>query len=149
MKSLVVPTSVNAGEPFSWSQACWTISDFSVNQSVPQYKWKRQCCFFASCLFSKGAWVIWCVYRDIFLHPSVLRQLLLIGAQKCNQGHKRAGAHAERVYQKAEITTAGSWPATLGWKLNSPKETLCGGHGQDVCFPSPPREGISSCSFPS
>lgn len=54
--------------------------------------------------------------------------------------------------QKAEITAAGSWPATQGLKTEFSEkaaETLCGSHGQDVCFPSPPGDGTSTSTFPS
>lgn len=143
--------SGKAGEPLCCSQACWATPDFNTNQSSPQHEWKLQCCFFTSCSFFRGVWVICCVYRDIVPHPSGLQQLL-VGVQKCNQGHKTTGAHAGRVNQKAGITALGSWPETLGWK-NEPSnwatETLCGSHQQDVCFPSPPWDRTSSRSFPS
>lgn len=87
---------VKAGEPLYCSQACWAVSDFNTNQSSPQHEWRLQCCFFMSCSFSRDVWVICRVYRDIVPHPSGLQQLL-IGVQKCNQGHKTAGAHAGRV----------------------------------------------------
>jgi len=142
---------MNAGDPLCWSPARWEISDFNVDQSDAQWKWRRQCYFFISHSFFEGCWVTCCAYKDIFLHPSELQQLL-IDVQRCNRGRERAGAHARRVNQRAEITAAGSWPETPGQKTELSKraaETLCGGHGQDVCFPSPPREGTSSHSFPS